>query len=60
MTSTHPTQTSAYWLNLARTERTFAEHARTSRTESVESIRIHLANADDYEARAKQLQADGK
>ena len=51
----HPTETPEYWLRLARDERAFAAEDRSRRRGSVESIRIHEANATSYEARAAAL-----
>jgi hypothetical protein len=47
--------TPEYWEGLARDERSFAADERKSRYGTVESIRVHLENAKDYEARAKKL-----
>ena len=53
-----PWDTADYWLDLARTERRFAEHERNSlRHGTSESIRIRLQNADEYEAKARALLA---
>jgi hypothetical protein len=59
-TTKHPTQTAAYWRDMARSERTFAKHERTGRGGTVESIRIHEANAAEYEATADRIEAEEK
>jgi hypothetical protein len=55
----HPTLTHEYWDRLAKNERALAEQERASRFGSVESIRIRLANAAEYEARAAIIKATG-
>lgn len=45
-----------YWRDRARDERAFAQHKRTSRIGTVESIQVHEQNAKDYEARADLLE----
>ncbi|RMX08530.1 hypothetical protein D8I35_05490 [Corticibacter populi] len=55
--ASHPTQTPEYWERLALDERAFAESDRLMRTGSVESIELHIKNAEQYEAKAKDLRA---
>lgn len=50
----HPTATVEYWERLAREERAFADEDRALRR-TVESIRIHEANALEYERQAAIL-----
>ncbi len=52
----HPSQTPEYWRGLAKSERAFAAAKRGDRHSSVESVRIHLKNAEDYEATAAALE----
>jgi len=55
MEKKHFSQTPEYWDELARTERAFAESDRLRRTGSVESIALHLKNAEEYEAQAERI-----
>jgi len=52
MTCVNPMETPEYWESLARSERAFAADDRRRRGGTSESIRLHLANAVDYEQRA--------
>ena len=52
----HPTLKPAYWRDLARNERAFAEADRKSRA-TYESIATHLRNADEYDRKADALEA---
>jgi hypothetical protein len=59
--STTPFDTPEYWLSRARDERAFAAADRRVRFGgTAESIRVHLANADEYEKRAIELQERAK
>lgn len=51
----HPTETREYWLRCAAAERRWAQDERGRRTAPVESIQIHLRNAEEYEARAAAI-----
>lgn len=51
----HCTETPEYWERLARDERAFAEDDRRRRTGSVESIALHLKQAEEYEAQAERI-----
>jgi hypothetical protein len=53
----HPTETAKYWRDLAHTERVIAEQERTGRFGTVESIRMRLQHAADYEATAAKIEA---
>lgn len=53
----HQTTVPEYWRNLARNERAFAEEDRRRRYGTIESIRIHEANAALYDAEAERLEA---
>lgn len=55
--SAHATDTPEYWRELARCERAFAQedHARRGGS-SAESVRIHEANAKEYDAKATALE----
>jgi hypothetical protein len=53
----HPTTVPAYWRQLARTARAFAEDDRRRKYGTVESIRIHEADAARYDAEAARLEA---
>lgn len=53
----HPTETPEYWEREARRERALAAEDRARRHGTVESIRVHEANAVEYEARASALRA---
>lgn len=55
----HPTDTPEYWRELARSERAFADEDRARRGGSAESVRLHEANAAEYEAKAVKLEAEG-
>lgn len=59
MEKKHCTETPEYWDRLARDERAFAESDRRRRTGSVESIALHLKNAEEYEAQAARLRQQG-
>lgn len=48
-----------YYEKRARDERIFAEQERRRRSGTVESMRIHLENAERYEALAAKLRAKG-
>lgn len=47
----HDANNPAWWEQEARTERAFARE----RMQTVESIQIHIKNAEDYERRAAKL-----
>lgn len=53
----HPTETAAYWRDLAANERAFALEDRRRRTAPVESIFLHERNAREYDARADAIEA---
>jgi hypothetical protein len=56
----HPTLTPEYWESLARSERSFAKHKRRSRFGTVESIRVHERDAEQYQREADRLRGEAK
>ncbi len=50
-------ETPEHFDSLARSERAFASDDRRRRGGTVESIRLHLANAAEYERRAAELRS---
>lgn len=55
----HPTETSAYWRELARHERAFAAEDRRRRGATYESIVIHERNALAADERAEAIDRAG-
>lgn len=51
----HPTETAEYWFSRARNERGCAVEDRGRRYGSVESIKVHLQQAEEYERRGAAI-----